>query len=66
MAETGYQVLSHPEGGWAVKKRGSLRATKRFRTKEEALDWAREKAVLRRSDLVIFRKNGTVQEKIHG
>ena len=50
------------DGGWAAKKEGSLRVTKRFGTKEEALDWAVKEARKRETELVIHGRDGTIRE----
>jgi uncharacterized protein YdaT len=64
---TTHHVVRHPEGGWAVKKGGALRATKRFSTKQEAVAWGREVSRNQGSEFVIHRKDGTIQRKAsHG
>lgn len=46
---------------WAVKKQGNLRASKKFDTKKEAIENA-ENLRERGYDLIIHRKNGTVEK----
>lgn len=47
-------------GGWAVKDEGSVRATRVFETKEEALSWVRKESVKSRSEVVIHKRDGTI------
>lgn len=56
-------VTPHPEGGWQVKGEGNTKATVRTRTKEEALEKAKEIANNQDSRVVSHRKNGTIQKK---
>lgn len=55
-------VVSSPYGGWVVRKYGSHRATRRFTTKQQAVDWGRALSEQRGTDFVIHREDGTVQE----
>jgi hypothetical protein len=53
------------EDGWAVQVAGASRATSVHATKEEAVERARELAADRApSQLVLYKKNGTVQDTI--
>ncbi len=45
-------VIPNPNGEWVVKKNGSLRATKRFHSKEEAIRYARKLG--RASKTIVF------------
>ncbi len=56
-----YHVISHPNGGWAVKKSGSHRVTKLFGTKKDAASFARNIAKFY-GELVIHDKDGRVLE----
>ncbi len=49
------------DDGWVVKKDGTSRATKKFTTKEEAIETA---TVYHKSghDLVIHRNDGTIED----
>ncbi len=49
--------------GWAVKKSGSERASKIFRTKEKAIDYGRELSMNEKTELYIHKKNGMIQNK---
>src|SRR5690554_6156419 len=41
MPKDSQHVVPHPNGGWAVKKGGARRATKRFSTKHAAITYGR-------------------------
>ncbi len=49
------------ESGWAVKKQGAQRATKVYRTKEQAVKGA-EKSRRSGNDVVIHKKDGSIQK----
>lgn len=56
-------VVPAIDGGWTVKRTGSDRASKRFRTKEDAEVWGRTQSIKGHSELVIHRRDGTIAEK---
>ncbi|HEX8904825.1 MAG TPA: phasin family protein [Longimicrobiaceae bacterium] len=59
-----YTVVAREEG-WAVEKKGADRAVSLHATKEEALEAARALAGNNRpSELVVHRKDGTVQDTV--
>lgn len=49
------------DSGWAVKKEGSQRATKVYKTKEQAVKGA-EKSRKSGNDVVIHKKDGSIQQ----
>ena len=49
------------ESGWAVKKEGNEKASKVYRTKEEAIQGA-EKLREKGSDVVIHKGDGSIQD----
>ncbi len=51
------------DSGWAVKKEGALRASKVYRTKEQAVRGA-VKASKSGSDLVVHKKDGSIQRYV--
>lgn len=51
------------EGGWAVKRAGSKRATKVFSTQREAIKAGRKIARGQGSELLIHGKDGRIREK---
>ena len=67
VVRTVYKVVAHTEG-WAVIKEGNERATSVHETKVAAVDAGKELAHKHEpSELVIYRKNGTVQDtKVFG
>jgi hypothetical protein len=56
-------VVPSPAGGWSVRKSGSERASRKFGTKEEAVDWGRAHSIDKGAELFIHRTDGTIQEK---
>lgn len=58
-----HHVVPAIDGGWAVKRYGADRASKHFRTKEDAESWGRTQSIKERSELVIHRRDGTIAEK---
>ncbi len=51
------------EDGWAAKREGAKRASKTFKTKGEAVDYAREKAHQEGGELTIHGRDGRIQDK---
>lgn len=49
------------EDGWSSKKGGADRASKNFDTKKAAEDWSRDVSRKEKSELVIHRKDGTIE-----
>lgn len=47
--------------GWAVRRRGAIRATKTFSRREDAVDFARDIAKKSAIDLFVHRPNGMVE-----
>lgn len=61
MTKKDIHVVPHQDG-WATKKEGNDRAGSVHDTKAEALDQAREQAKRERAEVVIHRKDGTIQD----
>ena len=61
MSRKTHHVVPNPKGGWSVKKGGSSRASKTFKKKEDATGYAREVSKNQKSELVIHKKDGTIQ-----
>ena len=58
MQKRAYHVVSNPNGGWAVKREGAERASRRFETMEDALTYARSMSRGEGADLVcIYRRH---------
>ena len=56
-------VIYHPDGGWSVKKGGAVRATRRFKTRKEAISYAVKVSRKQGAELYIHRADGLVGEK---
>lgn len=63
MLRVSHHVVPALRGGWAVKKGGATRASKIFETKQAAESYARKVSVDQRSELVIHKRDGTIQRK---
>jgi hypothetical protein len=60
-----HHVVPDPRGGWSVKRGGAVRASRHFQTKQEATTWGRQVSGQEGSELVIHKRDGTVQYKNH-
>ena len=49
--------------GWAVKKSGASKASKKFETKVEAVKYAKEISNREKTELYIHKKDGRIQNK---
>lgn len=58
-----HHVVPAPRGGWSVKKGGATRASKLFLTKRAAESYARKVSIREKTELVIHRRDGTIQRK---
>ncbi|MGB1451324.1 MAG: DUF2188 domain-containing protein [Marinirhabdus sp.] len=56
-------VPSNKRGGWMVKKSGSLRASRSFKRKSDAVDYGRVLSRKEKTELYIHKKNGTIQDR---
>ena len=54
-------VTSHPDG-WAIRRAGASRASSVYDTKQEAVNEARRKAQREEAELIVQRKDGTIQQ----
>lgn len=59
---TNLHVIPSPNGKWTVKRADAERASKKFDTQADALNWARSKGKNERSEVVIHRRDGTIRE----
>lgn len=57
-------VSTHPDGGWQVKPEGAPVATKRFKTKAEADEYAKTLASKQGTSVVRKKKDGKLQKKL--
>jgi len=56
-------VPSKKNGGWAVKKAGSSRASKAFSNKSEAVQYARTLSRREKAELYIHGRDGAIQNR---
>ena len=63
MAKNTHHVVPAPNGGWNVKKGGSIRALKHFDNKQDAVNWGRKISRRQESEFVVHGKDGTIQHK---
>lgn len=61
--KSNHVVPSKSRNGWAVKKSGSTRSSKKFSTKEEAIQYGREISKKEESELYIHKKDGKIQDR---
>ncbi len=62
MSKRGQHVVP-ADGGWAVRKAGSSRATRTFATQKEAIDRARSIAKKQQTELYIHGRDGKIRER---
>ncbi|HKK83016.1 MAG TPA: DUF2188 domain-containing protein [Atribacterota bacterium] len=58
-----HHVVPNPDGGWDVKRGGGQKASRHTDTKAEAEKLAREISRNQETELVIHKKDGTIQRK---
>lgn len=58
-----HHVVPNPNGGWSVKKAGTDKASKVFEKKDPAITYARQVSRNQKTELVIHRKDGTIEQK---
>jgi hypothetical protein len=63
MARKSHHIVPDPDGGWNVRKGGSAKASKHFEKKDAAITWGRQVSRNQQSELVIHRRDGTIQQK---
>lgn len=63
MTKKTQHVVKSADGGWAVKKGGSSRATKVYETQKEAITHGREIAKSQKAEFYIHGKDGKIREK---
>lgn len=63
MKKSNHVVLSKQKGNWVIKKSGSVKISRSFETKDEAVKYGRELSKRERTELFIHRKDGTVQNR---
>ena len=63
MTKKTQHVVRNPSGGWAVKKGGSSKATKVYKTQGEAIKHGREIAKNQSAEFYVHGKDGKIREK---
>lgn len=63
MAKKTQHVVRKSGGGWAVKKGGSSRATKVYKTQKEAIEHGRDIAKSQNAEFYIHGRDGRIREK---
>jgi len=63
MAKNTQHIVKSPDGGWAVRKGGSSKATKIHVTQKGAIDHGRAIAKGQGAELYIHSKDGRIREK---
>jgi len=63
MAKKTQHVVKNPDGGWAVKKGGSSKATKIHKTQKEAIKQGREIAKNQNAEFYVHGRDGKIREK---
>lgn len=61
MARKTHHVVHNNDGGWDVKKGGGKRSIKHFDNKQDAVDYGRDVSKNQKSEFVIHKKDGTIQ-----
>ncbi|WP_226584885.1 DUF2188 domain-containing protein [Halobacillus litoralis] len=63
LMDKGEHVITH-EDGWAVKAEDAKQASNVFDNKEEAIDRAKEIAQNKGTQVIVHKKDGTIQKRI--
>ena len=58
------QHVAPQEGRWTVRRAGSNRATRKFDTQREAIEFARDLARKQKAELYIHGRNGLIRKGI--
>ena len=54
-------VVPSPNGGWDSKREKAERVSKHFETKQDAMDWSKDKAKREGSELIPHKRDGKIQ-----
>jgi hypothetical protein len=63
MAKRGQHVVPDGSGGWAVRKAGSSKASRTFRTQDAAITRARTLAKKQRTELYVHGRDGKIRTR---
>ena len=56
-------VQPNGDGEWEVKRSGGKKASKKFKLKKDAVDYGRTVSQNQKTELIIKKKDGTIQER---
>ena len=63
MTRNSKHVVPSPDGGWSVRAAGAVRASRRFDTQDEAIQYGRDLAKRNHAEFYIHDRNGMIREK---
>lgn len=63
MSKNGQHVVPSSGGRWAVRRTGASRASRRFDSKTEALEYGTTLAKKEQAALYVHRRDGTIQRR---
>ena len=63
MSQNSLHVVPDPKGGWSVRRSGAARASKRFPTREEAIEHGRALAKKARGDVYVHGRDGSIRDR---
>jgi len=63
MARKTHHVVPDAQGGWNIKKGGAIRVSGHYQRKQDAIDRAKEICRNQGTELVIHKKDGTIERK---
>lgn len=63
MARNSFHVVPNTRGGWAVKKANSIRASKNFDTKADAIVWGKKISKSGSAEFVVHGRDGTIRSR---
>lgn len=63
MTKRGQHVVPNPDGGWAVRKAGSSRASGTFKTQDAAISRARSLARTQGTELYVHGRDGKIRSR---
>ncbi len=63
MPKNSVHVVRNPNGGWAVKKANSTRASKNFDTKADAIVWGKKISKSDSAEFVVHGRDGTIRSR---
>ena len=63
MTKRGQHVVPNPDGGWAVRKAGSSRASGTFKTQDAAISKARSLAKKQGTELYVHGRDGKIRSR---